>query len=114
MPKVVKDLSDDPDPSEWLFISLESKRIDQSKPYDGKTACWVPDENLGYILGAIKGTKGEMVTVETVAGEVISKTRNQKRVTISISIDASISSSVRVKCRLKIIFLLTLATLVRA
>jgi myosin heavy chain 6/7 len=70
MPKVAKDVGDDPDPSEWLFISLESKRIDAAKPYDGKTACWVPDEALGYILGTIKSQKGDMVTVETEKGDV--------------------------------------------
>ncbi|XP_021952513.2 myosin heavy chain, muscle isoform X2 [Folsomia candida] len=53
----------DPDPTEYLFISLEQKRIDQSKPYDAKKACWVPDDKEGFIIGEIKATKGEIVTV---------------------------------------------------
>lgn len=73
MPKVEKQVGDDPDPSEWLFISLEQKRIDQSKPYDAKKACWVPDEKEGYILGEIKSTKGDLVTVTITGGEVINQ-----------------------------------------
>jgi len=53
----------DPDPTEYLYISLEQKRIDQSKPYDGKKACWVPCEKDGFALGEIQGTKGDLVTV---------------------------------------------------
>ncbi|XP_038110377.1 myosin heavy chain, muscle isoform X19 [Culex quinquefasciatus] len=69
MPKPVVQVGDDPDPSEWLFISLEQKRIDQSKPYDAKKACWVPDEKEGFVLGEIKATKGELVTVGIPGGE---------------------------------------------
>ncbi|XP_053696472.1 myosin heavy chain, muscle isoform X2 [Sabethes cyaneus] len=69
MPKPVVQVGDDPDPSEWLFISLEQKRIDQSKPYDAKKACWVPDEKEGYVLGEIKATKGDLVTVGLPGGE---------------------------------------------
>lgn len=71
MPKIEKQVGDDPDPSEWLFVSLEQKRIDQSKPYDAKKACWVPDEKEGYVLGEIKSTKGELVNVALPGGEVI-------------------------------------------
>ncbi|XP_077289746.1 myosin heavy chain isoform X34 [Arctopsyche grandis] len=69
MPKVVKQEGDDPDPTPYLFVSLEQKRIDQSKPYDGKKACWVPDEKEGYLQGEIKATKGDLVTVGLPGGE---------------------------------------------
>ncbi|CAG9798367.1 unnamed protein product [Chironomus riparius] len=69
MPKVEKQVGDDPDPSQWLFISLEQKRIDQSKPYDAKKACWVPDEKEGYVIGEIKSTKGDLVSVTIPGGE---------------------------------------------
>merc|ERR1719446_643606 len=59
----------DPDPTEFLYISLEQKRIDQSKPYDGKKACWVPCEKDGFQLGEIQGTKGDLVTVAVGSGE---------------------------------------------
>lgn len=72
MPKVEKQVGDDPDPSEWLFVTLEQKRIDQSKPYDAKKACWVPDEAQGYVLGEIKSTKGDLVNVGLPGGEVMS------------------------------------------
>lgn len=61
---------EDEDPTPYLFVSLEQKRIDQSKPYDSKKACWVPDEKDGYVIGEIKATKGEIVSVGVPGGEV--------------------------------------------
>ncbi|CAG0889215.1 unnamed protein product [Darwinula stevensoni] len=63
------DVGDDPDPTEYLFISLEQKRKDQTKPYDAKKACWVPDDKDGFVLGELKGTKGDMATVGLPGGE---------------------------------------------
>lgn len=60
----------DPDPTEYLFVSLEQKRIDQTKPYDAKKSCWIPDDREGFIIGEIKASKGETVTV-AIAGEVM-------------------------------------------
>jgi myosin heavy chain 6/7 len=70
MPRVVKQEGDDPDPTPYLFVSLEQKRIDQTKPYDAKKACWVPDEEEGFLQGEIRGTKGDLVTVALPNGEV--------------------------------------------
>uniref|UniRef100_A0A8D8U4L3 Myosin heavy chain, muscle n=1 Tax=Cacopsylla melanoneura TaxID=428564 RepID=A0A8D8U4L3_9HEMI len=69
MPKAEKAPETDPDPTPYLYVSLEQKRIDQSKPYDGKKACWVPDEAEGFVQGEIKGTKGEVVSVVLPGGE---------------------------------------------
>nr|CAD7439933.1 unnamed protein product [Timema bartmani] len=69
MPKVVKQEGDDPDPTPYLFVSLEQKRIDQTKPYDAKKTCWVPDDKEGFVLGEIKATKGDLVTVSLPGGE---------------------------------------------
>ncbi|KAE9530670.1 hypothetical protein AGLY_011132 [Aphis glycines] len=69
MPRVVKQEGDDPDPTPYLFVSLEQKRIDQTKPYDAKKACWVPDEESGFLQGEIRGTKGDLVTVALPNGE---------------------------------------------
>lgn len=71
MPKPKPQEGDDPDPTPYLFVSLEQKRIDQTKPYDAKKACWVPDEKEGYVLGEIKATKGDVVSVGLPGGEVI-------------------------------------------
>lgn len=70
MPAPKPQEGDDPDPTPYLFVSLEQKRIDQTKPYDAKKACWVPDEKEGYLLGEIKATKGEVVSVGLPGGEV--------------------------------------------
>ncbi|XP_076373054.1 myosin heavy chain, muscle-like isoform X2 [Tachypleus tridentatus] len=64
---------DDPDPSEYLFVSLEQKRKDQTMPYDGKKMVWVPDEKDGFILGNIQSTKGEQVTVDCPGGDRVVK-----------------------------------------
>ncbi|GFR13546.1 myosin heavy chain, muscle [Trichonephila clavata] len=56
--------AEDPDPSPYLYVSMEQKRKDQTKPYDGKKMVWVSDEKEGYLLGLIKETKGDMCTVE--------------------------------------------------
>ncbi|XP_026689236.1 myosin heavy chain, muscle-like isoform X12 [Diaphorina citri] len=69
MPKVEKSAGEDPDPTPYLYVSLEQKRIDQTKPYDAKKACWVPDEQEGFVQGEIKGTKGDIVSVTLPGGE---------------------------------------------
>ncbi|KPU73390.1 uncharacterized protein Dana_GF15360, isoform F [Drosophila ananassae] len=68
MPKPAPNLEDE-DPTPYLFVSLEQRRIDQSKPYDSKKNCWVPDEKEGYLLGEIKATKGDIVSVGLPGGE---------------------------------------------
>jgi len=70
MPAPKAQEGEDPDPTPYLFVSLEQKRIDQTKPYDAKKACWVPDEKEGYLLGEIKATKGDVVSVGLPGGEV--------------------------------------------
>lgn len=62
-------IEDDPDPTEFLFVSLEQKRKDQTKPYDGKKMVWVPDDKDGFVLGNIVSTKGDMATVDLPGGE---------------------------------------------
>lgn len=70
MGKKQQDPSDDPDPTAYLFVSLEQKRKDQTKPFDAKKAVWVPDEKEGYLLGEIKSTKGDLVTISVESGDV--------------------------------------------
>ncbi|XP_037708014.1 myosin heavy chain, muscle isoform X10 [Drosophila subpulchrella] len=68
MPKPIPNQEDE-DPTPYLFVSLEQRRIDQSKPYDSKKSCWIPDEKEGYLLGEIKATKGDIVSVGLQGGE---------------------------------------------
>ncbi|XP_042212119.1 myosin heavy chain, muscle-like isoform X1 [Homarus americanus] len=60
---VKKSTGPDPDPSEFLYISMEMKMQDSTKPYDAKKSCWVPDDKEGFIEGEIQGTKGDLITV---------------------------------------------------
>lgn len=70
MPKEPKYVGEDPDPTEYLYVSLEQKRIDQSKPYDAKKTCWVPCEKDGYVIGEIQATKGDLISVKIPGGDV--------------------------------------------
>ena len=36
---------------------------EQSRPFNSKTACWVPDKDEGFLMGDIKSEKGDMCTV---------------------------------------------------
>ncbi|CAI4222378.1 unnamed protein product [Auanema sp. JU1783] len=49
----------------WQYLrrSREQMLEDQSKPYDSKKNCWVPDEEEGYVEGIIKKTDGDKVIV---------------------------------------------------
>jgi hypothetical protein len=38
---------------------------EQSKPYDAKADCWVPDPVEGYAAAKIVSTKGDLVTITT-------------------------------------------------
>ncbi|XP_047497817.1 myosin heavy chain, muscle-like [Penaeus chinensis] len=68
---LVKSTGPDPDPSEWLYVSAEQRMLDQTKPYDPKKSCWVPDDKEGFLEGLIQGTKGDsMVSVQLKSGEV--------------------------------------------
>nr|XP_053645280.1 myosin heavy chain, muscle-like [Cherax quadricarinatus] len=60
---VKKSTGPDPDPSEFLYISMEMKMQDATKPYDPKKSCWVPDEKEGFIEGEIQGNKGDLIIV---------------------------------------------------
>ncbi|OXA39110.1 Myosin heavy chain, muscle [Folsomia candida] len=58
-------IGQEPDPSEFLFISMEMRMKDESVPYDAKTSCWVPDPADCYTRGDIRSTEGDFVMVWT-------------------------------------------------
>ena len=53
----------DPDPTDFLYVSLESKRLSSEKTYDAKKSCWVPCLKDGFAVGEIRGVKGDQITV---------------------------------------------------
>lgn len=53
----------DPDPTQYLFVSIEAKAESAAKPYDAKKSCWVACPQNGYVLGEIRGAKGDQITV---------------------------------------------------
>ena len=55
----------DPDPDPWLVVSEELRKKLNSKPYDAKKSCWVPDKATGgYWEGLIESKDGDKVTVK--------------------------------------------------
>merc|ERR1711974_154329 len=55
----------DPDPDPWLAVSEELRKKLNTKPYDPKKSCWVPDKATGgYFEGLIQSTEGQKVTVQ--------------------------------------------------
>merc|ERR1712038_652151 len=55
----------DPDPDPWLVVSEELRKKLNTKPYDPKKSCWVPDKATGgYFEGLIQSTEGQKVTVQ--------------------------------------------------
>merc|ERR1719367_373976 len=55
----------DPDPDPWLVVSYDLRKKLNSKPYDAKKSCWVPDKvTHGYNEGLIESTDGDKVTVK--------------------------------------------------
>ncbi|XP_053388294.1 myosin heavy chain, striated muscle-like isoform X5 [Mercenaria mercenaria] len=56
------DWSQDP---EFQYLAVDHKKVmKEAKPFDGKKACWVPDEKEGFSRAEIQSTKGEEVTVK--------------------------------------------------
>ena len=49
----------DPDPTEYLVVSMEMKREDQMKPYDSKKSYWVPDGKGGFIEAILEENDGK-------------------------------------------------------
>ena len=64
----VNPFADDPD---FQYLALDRKKmLEEAKPYDAKTSCWIPDHKEGYMSANITATKGDDVTVLTDKGEV--------------------------------------------
>lgn len=62
----------------FLFVSHDDVFQDQSKPYDSKKDCWIPDAEEGFISAQIKSTKGDTISVVTSRGnEVIYNRRSE-------------------------------------
>ena len=54
----------------WQYLrrTREQMMEEQSRPYDSKKNCWVPDAEEGYVPGEIKEKKGDQVVVVTSKG----------------------------------------------
>ena len=71
--KLGKSGEPDPDPSEYLIVSMDMKREDQMKPYDSKKSWWVPDGQGGYIESILESDDGKVAKVVVKGYEVKNK-----------------------------------------
>nr|XP_027229006.1 myosin heavy chain, muscle-like [Penaeus vannamei] len=115
---VVKSTGPDPDPTEFLFISAEQRMLDQTKPYDPKKSCWVPDDKEGFLEGLIQGAKGDkLVSVQLKSGEVkdyktesvvqVNASKYEKCEDVSnltFLNDASVLYNLKSRCQAKLIY----------
>ncbi|KAL4239976.1 hypothetical protein ACF0H5_000772 [Mactra antiquata] len=59
------DWSQDPD---FQYLAVDHKKlIKESGAFDGKKACWVPDEKEGFVRADIVSSKGDEITVKVVS-----------------------------------------------
>lgn len=65
-------------PAAVFLRKPEKERVEaQNRPFDARTACFVPDAKELYIKGVIQSKEGSQVTVKTQADEVdLLKTQN--------------------------------------
>lgn len=55
----------------YLLVENDPYLKDQSKPFDSKKNCWIPDAEDGYIAAEITSTKGDNVTVVSARGNEV-------------------------------------------
>ena len=63
MPPKDKYKGPDPDPSPYLYVSIEAKEESANRTYDAKKSCWLPCSKEGFVVGDIRGVKGDQITV---------------------------------------------------
>ena len=63
--KLTKTGQVDPDPSEYLLTSMETRRTDARKPYDPKASVWIPcPKTGGYREGLLESGNLEVGIIE--------------------------------------------------
>lgn len=80
------DWSADPD---FQYLAVDHKKImkEQSGAFDGKKACWVPDEKEGFVRADIVSSKGDEITVKVVStNQVRHRLANFRRYELELNI----------------------------
>ena len=56
-------LANDPD-FQYLAVDRVKLLKEQTKEFDGKKMCWIPDHKEGFLKAEIQSTKGDDITVK--------------------------------------------------
>lgn len=84
----------DPDPTAFLFVSTEQKRMDQQKPYDPKKSVWTPDDSGGFVEGLLQSDDGKKAVV-LIGHEVRKRQRMTKLKLIQIPLQYPMNFAVQ-------------------
>jgi hypothetical protein len=57
---------------DFKYLAIDRKALlKEQLPYDGKKACWVPDEKEGFARAEIVSSKGDEITVKVVSSNEV-------------------------------------------
>lgn len=68
------DYSQDPD---FQYLAVDRKKLMKEQlPFDGKKACWIPDDKEGFARAEIVSSKGEEITVKLLATQQVNHSKS--------------------------------------
>ncbi|CAG2228981.1 MYH6_7 [Mytilus edulis] len=58
----------DPKDPDYPYLMVDRKKLlaQQTKEFDGKKMCWIPDDKEGFVKAEIQSTKGDDITVKCI------------------------------------------------
>ncbi|CAG2223441.1 MYH6_7 [Mytilus edulis] len=58
----------DPKDPDYQYLMVDRKKLmaEQTKEFDGKKMCWIPDDKEGFVKAEIQSTKGDDITVKCI------------------------------------------------
>ena len=67
---MTSDWSQDPD---FKYLAVDRMKLmkEQTQAFDGKKACWVPDEKEGFARADIVSSKGDEITVKVLSSSQV-------------------------------------------
>ncbi|ESO82011.1 hypothetical protein LOTGIDRAFT_223639 [Lottia gigantea] len=66
-------MSYDPNDPDFEYLAVDRKKLlkEQTQAFDGKKACWVPDEKDAFLPAEIQSSKGDEITVKVTTNQSI-------------------------------------------
>lgn len=63
-----------PDDPDFPYLCVDRVKLmkEQTREFDGKKACWCPDDKEGFVAAEIQSSKGDELTVKLVESQQVS------------------------------------------